>query len=73
MPLSHVAVMQATNFENRDDGTERWQVDRPAVRCVLVQREMTMSADARPRVEPCPEPVHLGRRVAQLREAEAPR
>jgi hypothetical protein len=38
---SHVAVMQATNFWNRDDRAERWQLDRRAVGRILVERQVS--------------------------------
>jgi hypothetical protein len=37
---SDVAVMQATDFANRDDRAELRRLDRASVRCILVEREM---------------------------------
>ena len=39
----NVAVMQATNFGNRDDGAERRWLDRPSVGCILVERQVSAS------------------------------
>ena len=36
-----VAVMQATDFGNRDDRAERRRLDRPSVGCILVEREVS--------------------------------
>jgi len=39
----NVAVMQATNFGNRDDRAERRWLDRPSVGCILVDRQVSAS------------------------------
>jgi hypothetical protein len=39
----NVAVMQATNFGNRDDRAERRWLDRPSVGCILVERQVSAS------------------------------
>ena len=36
-----VAVMQATDFGNRDDRAESRRLDWPSVGCILVEREMS--------------------------------
>jgi hypothetical protein len=40
---SDVAVMQATNFGNRDDGAELRRLDRPSVGSILVERQVSAS------------------------------
>jgi hypothetical protein len=37
---SDVAVMQAPDFGNRDDGAALRRLDRPSVGCILVEREV---------------------------------
>src|SRR5882724_7404857 len=39
----NVAVMQATNFGNRDDRVERRRLDRPSVGCIFVERQVSAS------------------------------
>src|SRR2546428_7429565 len=41
--VPNVAVMQATNFGNRDDRAERRWLDRPSVWCILVERQVSAS------------------------------
>jgi hypothetical protein len=36
-----VAVMQATDFGNREDRAERWGLDRPPIGSVLLEREVS--------------------------------
>jgi len=36
-----VAVMQATDFGNREDRAERWRLDRPSIGSVLLEREVS--------------------------------
>jgi len=38
---SDVAVMQATDFGNREDRAERWRLDRPSIGSVLLEREVS--------------------------------
>jgi hypothetical protein len=33
--------MQATNFTNREDRAERWRLDAPSIRSVLLEREVS--------------------------------